>query len=68
MFGHALHYGHHAYGHGSGIGDMIMHAVINGLIYSFIFKLMRSLTLPEAAVLVVLVVGGIWFISSRRRY
>jgi len=34
-----------------GIGHMIVSAIIHGLIYSVIWKIMRSLTIPEALVL-----------------
>lgn len=38
-----------------GIVHMIVSAIIHGLIYSVIWKIMRSLTIPEAIALAVIV-------------
>ena len=47
-----------------GIGSMIIHAIIKGIIYDIIFKAMRHMTLPEAIAFGVVVIGG-YFIFSR---
>jgi hypothetical protein len=61
------------YGYGGGWTDWIAHtlvsAVIHGLIYSVIFRLMRDLTLPQAIVLAVVVIAVLfaWGRSRDRR-
>jgi len=60
----------YAFGRGAGLGHMLLGAVVRGLIYAVIFKLLRHLSLPEAIILVVVVVGGVFLFSrsrSRRR-
>ena len=62
-----------AYHHGGNWSEWIAHrvvsAVIHGVIYSFIFKLMRHMSTGEAAVLVmvVLTVLFVWSRSGRPR-
>lgn len=56
----ASYYGHLAVGH------MVVSALIHGLIWSLVFRLLAHLSLPELVVLVVLVVGGIWLWSRNR--
>jgi hypothetical protein len=61
------------YGYGGGWTDWIVHmlvsSVIHALIYSFIFRLMSHLTLPQAIVLAVVVIGALflWARSRDRR-
>jgi hypothetical protein len=57
-------------GGGFGIGHMVVSAIIRGLIFGFIFRLMRNLTLAEGAVLVVVVIGLLymWSRSRDRRF
>lgn len=42
------------------IGHMIVSSLVHGVIYSFIWKLMHNLTLPEAAFVVVAVLGCVF--------
>ena len=61
------------YGYGGGWTDWIAHmlvsSVVNAVIYSVIFRLMRNLTLPEAIVLAVVVIVALfaWGRSRDRR-
>jgi hypothetical protein len=61
------------YGYGGGWVDWIAHilvsSVIHALIYSVIFRLMSHLTLPQAIVLAVVVIGAffLWARSRDRR-
>jgi hypothetical protein len=76
----AAHYGHvhssgygYGYGHGGGWGDWIAHTVVSSIIHAMIFRLvfqvMHRLTLGEAVVLVVVVIGLLmmWGRSRDRR-
>ena len=58
------------YGYGGGwtdwIGHMLVSSVIHALIYSVIFRLMSHLTLPQALVLVVVVIA-VLFVWARSR-
>lgn len=49
------------------ISHMIMSSIIHGLIYGVIWKILRTLTIPEALVLCVVVVGALAILSYRRR-
>jgi hypothetical protein len=60
----------HGFG-GFGIGRMIVGALVRGVMFGFVFRLMRNLTLAEGAVLVLVVIvlayawsrsrgGGFW--------
>ena len=72
MSGLALAY-HHGFGSG-GTTDWLMHmalsAAVHALIYGFIFRLLRHLTLGEEAVLVGIVLVGLlmWGRGRDRRY
>ena len=48
---------YHGGGMVSGLTHMIVGSIINGLIFSVIFRLIAQLTLPQALVLVVVVIG-----------
>ncbi len=65
-----LAYHHYGYGYGGGwtdwIGHMLVSSVIHALIYSVIFRLMRGLTLPEAVVIAVVIIGAIWLWGRSR--
>jgi uncharacterized membrane protein YvlD (DUF360 family) len=50
----------------AGLTHMIVASVINGLIFSVIFRLISHLTLPEALLLLALVLGGA-FLWARSR-
>ena len=55
---------------GSWLGHTIVSAVIHGLIYGAVFRLMRGMSIDEAllvAILGIAVVGGGWWLWSRRR-
>ncbi len=64
---------HHGYGYGGGWSNWIAHvavsSLIHALIYGVVFKLMHQLTLGEAVVLAVVVIGCIvmWGRSRDRR-
>lgn len=66
-----LAYRSYGYGHSSGMVGWLTHvlvsAVIHGLIYALIFKVMHNLTLGQAAVLVVVVIGVIFMWGRSRR-
>jgi len=52
------------YSHHYGFIDMVIHAVVNGLIYGAFFKLFHRLTLAEAALVTIVgicVVGYAWY-------
>lgn len=74
-FGHAPHHytniTHHVYHHGhsafSGIGHMITSSIVHGLIYAFIFRLAHHLPLFMLGILVVIVVGGMYYYSKYNR-
>ena len=53
----------------AGLTHMIVAAVINGLIFSVIFRLVSHLTLPEALLLLAVVIGlgYLWARSRDRR-
>lgn len=57
---------HHGYGGGGWIANMAISAVVHSLIYSVVFRMMRHLTLPEA-ILLVGVVLALLFAWSRSR-
>ena len=61
---------HHSHVHGSGWTDWITHhvvsAIIHSAIYGLMFKLMHRLSLGEAMVLVVVIVG-LLFLWARSR-
>jgi hypothetical protein len=63
-------FAHHHYGYGGGVADWTAHvaisAVIHGLIYGLLFKVMHQLTLAQAVVLVVVVLAVI-FMWGRAR-
>jgi Flp pilus assembly protein TadB len=63
-------FAHHHYGYGGGMTDWMAHvalsAVIHGLIYGLIFKVMHQLTLAQAVVLVVVVLAAM-FMWGRAR-
>jgi len=73
MWHHAV-YAHHAYYHaaspeGHWLAHTIISALIHGLIYGAIFHLMRGMSIGEVllvAVLGVVLVGGGWWLWSRR--
>ncbi len=48
---------YHGGGMVGGLTSMIVHSVINGLIFSVIFRLISQLTLTQALILVVAVIG-----------
>ena len=64
---------YHGYGYGGGWSNWIAHvvisSVIHALVYGTVFKLMHQLTLGEAVVLAVVVIGCIvmWGRSRDRR-
>lgn len=61
---HHAYYGHHA---ATGwTGHMIVSSLVHGLVYGLVFKVMRSLSLPEAIVLVGLVLVTIYWVARRR--
>lgn len=73
MWHHA--YAHHAYYHAASSGNhwlihTIVSAVIHGLVYGAIFRLMRGMSIGEAllvAVAGVAVVGGGWWLWTQKR-
>lgn len=50
----------------AGLTHMIVASVINGLIFSVIFRLIAHLSLPEALVLLALVIGGAYLWARSR--
>ena len=60
------HHAYHSYGTSDWVTHMIVSAVVHSLIYGVIFKLMRSLSMPEAIVLVGLGLLGVYWWSRRR--
>jgi inner membrane protein involved in colicin E2 resistance len=60
----------HHYGYGGGMTDWMAHvailAVIHGLIYGLIFKVMNQLTLAQAVILIVVVLA-VMFMWGRAR-
>jgi 4-amino-4-deoxy-L-arabinose transferase-like glycosyltransferase len=62
----ASYHAHHAGGWTNWLAHMTISAVIHALIYGLVFRLMRHMTMGEAAVLVVLVLGCL-FMWSRAR-
>ena len=71
---HAYYAGHTIAHHGGWLGHTIVSAVIHGLIYGAIFRLMRGMSIGEVllvavvgvAVVGVAVVGGGWWLWNRR--
>jgi inner membrane protein involved in colicin E2 resistance len=67
---HLSMFAHHHSGYGGGMTDWMAHvaisAVIHGLMYGLIFKVMHQLTLAQAAVLVVVVLA-VMFMWGRAR-
>lgn len=67
---HLSMFAYHHYGYGGGMTDWMAHvaisAVIHGLMYGLIFKVMHQLTLAQAAVLVVVVLA-VMFMWGRAR-
>jgi Flp pilus assembly protein TadB len=63
-------FAHHHYGYSGRMTDWMAHiavsAVIHGLIYGLIFKVMHQLTLAQAVALVVVVLA-VMFMWSRAR-
>ena len=60
----------YAFARGAGFGHMLLGTLVRGLIYAPIFKLLRHCTLPEAILLVLVVLVGVFFFTcgrSRRR-
>jgi hypothetical protein len=62
---------HHAYAYGwtEWLAHVTSSAVVHAVIYSFVFRLMHHLTLGQAAVVVVMVLGClfVWARSRDRR-
>jgi hypothetical protein len=44
----------------------VVSAIIHGVIYGFILKLMRQMTISEALVLVAVVLAGLFFVEPLR--
>ena len=57
---------YHAYGSTDWLAHVTVSAVVHALVYGFVFRLMHHLTLTQAAVLVVVVLGCL-FMWSRTR-
>ncbi len=60
---------HHGFGYGGAtdwLTHMVLSTVVHALIYSFIFRLLRHLSLGEEAVLVGIVLVGILMWGRRR--
>jgi|GEM_PF-3889618 len=59
-----------AYSHGgSMVGhftNMVVSAIVHGVMYAFLFRLMRHLSLGEGLVLVVVVIGALYLFSQAR--
>jgi hypothetical protein len=51
-----------------GIGHMVASALIHGVIYGVIWKVMRGMTTPEAIVLAVCVVAVVTAVSRLRMW
>jgi 4-amino-4-deoxy-L-arabinose transferase-like glycosyltransferase len=49
------------------LGHMLAHMVLRGLVYGLIWKMLRNLTLPETAGLVVIVVALFWLVVRANR-
>lgn len=65
---HYTAYHHPAAGHW--LAHTIVSAVIHGLIYGAIFRIMRGMSIPEVLLVAVVgfvVVGGGWWLISRHR-
>jgi hypothetical protein len=60
---------HHAYGWSGWLAHATISAVVHSLIYSVVFRLMHHLTLAQAAVLVLVVLGCLfmWMRTRDRR-
>ena len=63
-----------AYSHGASMvgyfTHMVVSALVHGVIYAFLFRLMRHLSLGEGLMLVVVVIGAVYLFSraqDRRR-
>lgn len=54
-----------AYGHFS-MGHSIGTAIVHGIVYAIIFRLVRHMSLPELLVVGGLVLAGMWFFSRRK--
>jgi hypothetical protein len=60
---------YHAYGWTDWLAHVTMSAVMHALIYGFLFRLMHNLTLSQAVVLVIVVLGcvSMWSRARDRR-
>ncbi len=66
LFFLAYHHAHHAYGWTDWLAHVAVASLVHALIYGFVFRLMHHLTLGQAAVLVVVVLGCL-FMWTRAR-
>ena len=57
LWTHAHHYHHHAISWGGWMAHMVISSIVHSVIWSFLFKLMRQLSLLEAGALVVAVLA-----------